>query len=247
MENSAELSLRLETQEHSDSRTSQLIREWLFRFGVEHKEDIAPRLPLWLEQLGGIDPQTLQDLFERAMRTCKFFPKIAEILEPLDSSERANYEDEWQALLDYCKQWVHPDIAFSRAPELPPEIDHAARAAGGVYFLRECSQDELGWRKKAFLEDLERQRKTEGFPQLPSELRKLIAEAGCPKLLPKPAAIAPEERPRIADRLAEAARQVIETYATPVREAPRVVDIEGRRAELRRQAELIRQKYPRGA
>ena len=61
----------------SDSRAENLIREWLFRFGINFQRDVASYLPLWLETFGGMEPKVLRSLFERAMRTCKFFPAIA--------------------------------------------------------------------------------------------------------------------------------------------------------------------------
>ena len=92
------------TQEHSGS-TDQLIREWLFRFGVEHKEDVAPRLPVWLESFSEIEAIVLEALFKRAMRTCKFFPKVSEILEPMHTAKKAALPEEasvaWQKVLSY--------------------------------------------------------------------------------------------------------------------------------------------------
>jgi len=74
-------------------------------------------------------------------------------------------------------------------PELPRDIDHAARAAGGVYYLESCSTEDLVWAKKRFIEDLARQRKTgdiAGF--LPgSELRALLS-AAAPRFQLPPAA-----------------------------------------------------------
>src|SRR5947208_13564749 len=63
-------------------RTESLIREWLFRFGIEHKEDVAARVPLWIEAFRGMDPNVLNGLFVRAFRTLKWFPKVSEILSP---------------------------------------------------------------------------------------------------------------------------------------------------------------------
>ena len=60
----------------SDSQTESLIREWLFRFGVNFQRDVAPYLPLWLETFGGMEPEVLSLLFERAMRTYTFFPRL---------------------------------------------------------------------------------------------------------------------------------------------------------------------------
>jgi hypothetical protein len=230
--------------EHSGS-TDALIKAWLFRFSIEHKEDVAPRLPLWLEAFSGMDSETLESLFKKALKTCKFFPKISEILEPLQATEQADFEDEWQSLLSFCREWVHPDIQFSRAPMLPPEIDHAARAAGGVHFLRACSSEELLWRKKAFIEDLTRTRKTGDLSPLLSggELRKLLRQAASPVALltdsiPYTPAIAAERESM------QSAEIALAKLAAPVRKIPRTVDVDGRNADLQRQKRLILQRHP---
>ena len=70
MENKPAVISPSKTPRPSDS--AALIREWLFRFGVEHKEDVAPRLPLWLEAFGSMDAKLLERLFSRALKTCKF-------------------------------------------------------------------------------------------------------------------------------------------------------------------------------
>lgn len=138
-----------------------------------------------------MSPDILRPLFEHALRTCKFWPTIAEILAPLETTEGGSLEDEWQALLDYCERWVNRDVPNMRGkPALPPDIDHAARAANGVYYLESCSTDDLVWAKKRFIEDMARQRKTgdiAGF--LPrSELRELLKNAAPRFQLPSTAA-----------------------------------------------------------
>jgi hypothetical protein len=141
MENSSAQNSLATMPPRSDSRAESLIREWLFRLGVNFQRDVAPYLPLWLETFGGMEPEVLRSLFERAMRTCTFFPTVAEILAPLEAAEEGNFEDEWQALLDYCERWVNRDVPNMRGkPELPADIDHAARAAGGVYYLESCAK-----------------------------------------------------------------------------------------------------------
>lgn len=231
-----------ETQERSDS-TDTLIKQWLFRFGVNFEKDVAPILPLWLEAFGRMDAETLERIFKRALKTCKFFPKVADILEPLQAVEQADFEDEWQSLLDYCREWVHPDICFSGAPTLPPEIDHAARAAGGVQFLRECAKEELGWRKKAFIEDLQRSRKTGDLAGLLTggELRKLLKKAA-PSVALLPAAIPYTPAIAAARASMESTGDVLTRIAAPIRETPRFVDFEGRRAELERQKKILRER-----
>jgi hypothetical protein len=124
------------TQEGSVS-TDALIREWLFRFGVEHKEDVAPKLPLWLETFGPMDAAILERLFSRALKTCRFFPKVSEILEPLTTAEAKATpeaaEEAWARVLEIRRIHWNPDILgpFNRAVAgLSERVRQAARAAG---------------------------------------------------------------------------------------------------------------------
>ena len=177
-----------ETPEHSDSRTSQLIREWLFRFGVEHKEDVAPRLPLWLEAFGGMDAETLERLFRRALRDCKFFPRVADILEPLKKTQEAHVpieaEQKWQQVLSYA-QTTSPDYP-SRPIRIKEQTQAAIRAAGGLDWIRDCPEDDLQWAKKRFVESFVSWSLLEKNQYLlpDGELKNLIARAA-QKLLPE--------------------------------------------------------------
>jgi hypothetical protein len=154
-----------QTSKQPGIESSEVVRQFLVKAAeVYGKQITAPLVSIWIEELSGYSPNVLEPVFRHALHTCKFFPTLADVLEPLRTIEQTNLEDEWQSLLDYCREWVHPDIQFSRAPQLPAEIDHAARAAGGVHFLRACSSEELGWRKKAFIEDLTRTRKSGIWP-----------------------------------------------------------------------------------
>jgi hypothetical protein len=175
---------------------------------VNAKTDVAPLLPLWLETFGAMDPHLLENLFQQAIRKYKWVPQVAEILEPIESAKEANVEEDWQALLQYVRDWVHPDIQFSRAPKLPAGLDHAARAAGGVLYLRECPHEELGWRKKLFIEDLQRTREIGKVAGIltGSELTTLLKQASIPipqLAPPKQEQIQPEiklGKPRVAPR-----------------------------------------------
>lgn len=188
-----------ETQEPSDSH--KLIREWLFRFGVEHKEDVAPRLPLWLEQFGGIEPATLRRLFERAKRTCKFFPKIAEILEPLQGAEKkaapAAAEEAWERVLDIRRVYWNPDIPgpFDRAvAKLPERIKQAARASG-VFRDHESLEALHVWAKKKFVESFVAygELQQDQFLLPDGEIKDLLAQWAETKALPAPPRPAFEE------------------------------------------------------
>jgi hypothetical protein len=145
------------TQERSAS-TDALIREWLFRFGVEHKEDIAPKVPLWLESFGAMEPAILVRLFSRALKKCRFFPKVSEILEPLTTAEAkaapAAAEEAWARVFEIRRLYWNPDIPapFNRAvASLSDRIRQAARAAG-VFQEFESVDGLHTWAKKRFVE-----------------------------------------------------------------------------------------------
>jgi hypothetical protein len=145
-----------ETQERSDS-TARLIREWLFRFGVEHKEDVAPRLPLWLEAFSGMEPGALESLFRQALRAYKYFPKISEILAPLENSPapQAEADLKWERVLDYVRVYYSADLpgGISRgAPRITERTMTAIRAAGGIAWIADCPREDLQWAKKRFIE-----------------------------------------------------------------------------------------------
>ena len=251
--------------------TDSLIREWLFRFGVEHKEDVAPRLPLWLEAFDGIDPETLESLFRRALKSCLFFPKISEILKPIQKAEqsamREAAEEAWQQVLAIRREHYNPDMpqALTRClGQLSERVRQAARAAG-VFREFESVEGLHVWAKKHFIEsfsasgELERDQ----FLLPDGHIKNLLADLGQAKALPGPShnwdecrtagesyrervatqgvpGLSPEERLRIADELAAAARKVLEQP----RERVVVVSDENRDA-LRHQAELIRARYPK--
>lgn len=185
---------RCKTQEHSAS-TDALIREWLFRFGVEHKEDVAPRLPLWLEAFGGMDAQTLESLFRKTLKTCRFFPKVAEILEHISKAEsnatNEAAEQAWQRVLEIRRVSWNPDIPgpFDRAmAALPERIRQAARASG--VFRDVASADDLHvWAKKRFLESFTAygEREQDAFLLPDGEIKNMLADFSARKALPAPA------------------------------------------------------------
>ena len=136
--------------------TDQLIREWLFRFGLNFGKDVVPLLPLWQEQLGGIEPATLHCLFECALRTCKFFPTIAEILENIKRSDAAlvdlEGEDAWQKALALAHDFGCDYSIASAKENEDPALNAGLRAAGGCRWLATCTDEQLSWAKKIFLE-----------------------------------------------------------------------------------------------
>lgn len=138
-----------------------------------------------------MDAAILERLFSQALRTCKFFPKVSEILEPVATAE-ANAAPEaaekaWVRVMEIRRVDWNPDIPgpFSRAiAGLSERVRQAARAAG-VFRDFESVEALHTWAKKRFVEsfiaygELEQDR----FLIPNGELRELLADAA-QKLLP---------------------------------------------------------------
>jgi hypothetical protein len=164
---------------------------------------------LWTEAFADIPDAVLEAAFKKTLTTCKFWPiKVADVCEHVDTAEDSQTEEEWQHVIEYARRYVYPDIGVRAPKPLPPDVDHAARAAGGLYYLESCPTPELQWAKKRFVEDLTRQRKSrEIAAYLPEStlgqmLRAhdprftLLAASTMPQL-----ARSPEEIEQIANRL----------------------------------------------
>lgn len=172
----------------------------------------------------------------------------------------------WEYVLDLRRRFWNPDMpgGFSRGmPALSPRIDRAARAAG-VFRDHESIEALHVWAKKKFVESFTRWDEAgESQNLLPDgEIKDLLEELAQTKLLPAPSLgwnegrargeayrsqlatqglpnLTPEERLRVADELAAAARKLLDQP----RETVIVVTDEGRTA-LGRQAEMLKRSFP---
>lgn len=228
-----------------------LIREWLFRFGVEHKEDVAPRLPLWLEAFGAMDATILERLFKRAFRTHKFFPKVSEILEPVENAKKkaapTAAEEAWQRVLEIRRVDWNPDIPapFHRAvATLSDRVQQAARAAG-VFRDFESVEALHTWAKKRFVESFIAygEREQDAFLLPAGEIRDFLLGIVEQKALPTPGVSFHELHKRGLEYGETLKRPAQEPPAPRASIAPRVVDYDGRKADLDRQKQTILEKY----
>jgi hypothetical protein len=175
-------------------------------------------------------------------------------------------EKAWQRVLEIRRVHWNPDIPgpFNRAiARLSERVRQAARAAG--VFRDFESVDALHtWAKKRFVESFVayREPKQDEFLLPDGEIRNLLLELAKTKMLPAPSqdwsecrargeayrsqlatqgppVLSPEERLRVADELAAAARKVLDQP----REHIIVVTDEARTA-LRRQAESLKRSFP---
>lgn len=190
------------------------------------------------------------------MLSCKYWPvKVADIREHIDRTKEAAMQEaadlEWQRVMALRRAYWNPDFpgGFTRGMPTLSERTQAACRAAGVF--REVSEpDQLHvWGKKRFIESylaweaLEQDR----FLLPDGELKNLLSGLGETKVLPSSEIDFNDLHDRglrYAEELKKRGRHPPVSQAAPVRENTRLTDSKGRAAELRRQAELIRQIYP---
>ena len=193
-----------------------------------------------------MEPATLERLFRRAIKTCHFFPKVSDVLQPIEDSPIAQAEAEakWTRVLEYIRLFWSPDLpgGVSRgAPRVTERTMTAIRAAGGFAWLNECPRDDLQWCKKRFVESYTAWatlRRDEYLLPEDSPVKALLSEAN--RALPAPrdnwselrvVGLAHAETLRASDDLPET-RAPHAIAASPER-----------RAELARQAEEMVVKF----
>jgi hypothetical protein len=231
--------------------TDSLIREFLFRFGVEYKEDVAPRLPLWRETFGGMDPVVLERLFNRALKRCRFFPKISDILEPLQKTEEVTLsqvvEDAWQRVCELPRLHWNTDIPSGlccRLALLPDRVRHAARVAG-VFRNFETEDGLHVWAKKRFIESFvdygELQR--DQFPLPDGDIKNVLVNIAQKKALPAASEDWDELRHR-GEAYTAKRKTTSETPGKFLMSTPEVSGVVDE-AEVARQRRLVLEKYPK--
>jgi hypothetical protein len=207
-----------------------------------------------------MDPAKLESLFKRAMQTCKFFPKVSEILEPIRKAEETATPqaaiEAWSRVLALRREHYNPDFPqylAVRVRALPERVQTACRASG-VFGEFDSTEGLHTWAKKAFLESFARWGEAQQNEYLlpDGDLKTMLAEFAESKSIDrKPRALLQDSRPfpstlEIAAKRIAAEKENKETVAkpfAPVCETPPVIDFESRSAELHRQAELIKAKY----
>lgn len=209
-----------------------------------------------------MEPRILESLFKRAMQTCKFFPKVSEILEPVRHAEETATpqaaNEAWEMVLTLRREHYNPDFPqhlAARLRALPERVQAACRASG---VFREFTGEEFAkgglhtWCKKAFLESFARYGETEQnqFLLPPGDIRDMLAELAESKSISrKPRALLQDSRAypskiEIAAKRKAQEKDALQVPSKPEVLPPPVIDFESRSAELQRQAQLIQEKYP---
>ncbi len=226
-------------------------------------EITAPLVGVWVEVLSAHTPEVLAPLFRKVLQTFKAeygrtFPTPADVLEPVAKAEKAATpeaaERAWKRVLDIRRLHYNPDIPGPLTRELaklPERIRQAARAAG---IFREFTESEYEsgalhtWGKKRFVESFTAYSDIEqnGFALPEGEIKSLLKDFAETKALPYAVdweALRERGEEYRASLHSEPCKSV---RALPIRE-PSVVDVEGRRKELARQAEQILTKFAKEA
>lgn len=143
------------------SSPERIIREYLVKWGEVYGREITPALvKIWEGLVAGVETTRLREACERATTDCRFFPVPADVIPAKKADETAAKiagEQAWQKLLKYIERYfLGGDIGLKPgAPTLPPDIDHAQRAAGGLQWIEGCPAEDLQWAKKRFIEAYE--------------------------------------------------------------------------------------------
>ena len=146
--------------------SEKLVRERLPRLAECIRKDgapyplTAPLVNVWVDVFvrANVSPEQAEAAFDKAEREFKFWPAPSEVLSLIEHAQktatREAAEQAWEYVLDLRRRYWNPDMpgGFSRGmPELPEQIQQAARAAG--VFRDYESQEALHvWAKKRFIE-----------------------------------------------------------------------------------------------
>ncbi len=214
------------------------------------EEDFA----IYDELLVDLAPDQLDAACRAASPKCTFLPTPAEIRAQIDGAMETATEQaaevEWGRVLDLRRLYWSPDLegGFSRGmPKLSERVQQAARASG-VFRDFESVDGLYVWAKKRFVESFVAYGELEqdGFLLPDGEIKDLLAEFSQAKALPAPQYYFEDLHLRgleYAERTKGLAPSLEPLERTPIRKTPPVIDFEGRRAVLQRQAEMIRKKY----
>jgi len=118
----------------------------------------AVYLSTWADGFADIEPERLRAAFIACLRshTFKTIPTIADVRKHLSRAEEdastLEAEKKWERVRETIQREYNPDIPHRFSARISERTMTAIRAAGGMEWIRGCSQDQLVWCKKAFIE-----------------------------------------------------------------------------------------------
>jgi hypothetical protein len=252
------------------SSIEDVVRQRVIRLAELIRKDGAPYpltptlVNVWVDVFlrAKIAPEQIEGAFDKAERQLKFWRAPAEVLGFISTAEENSAKEEaslkFQWVRDYIRLHYHPDLSVKSGPPITERVRRAIDAAGGLTHLSECVGDDLVFARKRFIESYLREGalKQDEYLLPAGEIENLFAVTarqisvtpliekgtGPKKQTTEQSTLSAKERLAVADALAAEARAVIERYKTE--RATVTVSNEDRDA-LRRQAEVIRQRYPK--
>jgi hypothetical protein len=205
-------------------------------------KDATPALfDIWDEQLRDIAPDKIAIACDRLMKTWRYpnLPQPGDVRAQLDDAAEKGFEleseREWQRLLSWVREYVFPDTGIRRGtPRLAPAVEHAAKAAGGIFFIERCAEDQLVWCRKTFFASYKNVHETGRVRSLlgRSEAKNILAQLAAGPPSPKKKQLAPVPEPSVPLPPREEVRKVLNRVA----ELPSEEDWEARKLDQKARA-----------
>jgi hypothetical protein len=140
---------------------ARLIKDWLVKFSLNCNEplgEIASRgyQHMWEEVFAHVDYSSLKTAFAKTLRTCKFFPRVADVLEHLDHAKDNEAEEgaalKWDEVRRNIRLHYHPDLGHWHGSKISDRTQQAINAAGGLPHISECEPKDLVFARQRFIE-----------------------------------------------------------------------------------------------
>jgi hypothetical protein len=165
--------------------------KWLAIFQEHFRKDISPELAeIYFRALADLTPEEWERGGCLALRTCKFFPTVAEILEgarsPAADSILLEAERAWESFLARIRDFWCDDFGLEhpryergkviQPPLLDAATDYAVRQCGGRYGIEYSKPEAFHFVRRDFLAAYSRFQQTGGLDHLPLRFADLPAE-----------------------------------------------------------------------
>lgn len=192
----------------SPNRQSEILHdtidEFLARFSASYSHVVSKsKYAIWYEAFADLEPRVVATACREVERTfiptaaCPF-PTPAHVRGFIQNAKALvtehTGETAWHETLAAIAKQYHPDIGW-RGPRLTERIDHAIRAANGVHYVSQCSEEDLIWAKKRFIECYQRDEVLPDAQHLiAAPVLKILREFVAPKALPPSEPYIPERQ-----------------------------------------------------
>lgn len=167
-----------------------MLNEWLTTFGEAFGVQVSTaRRKIYFHALqGDMTVDELNVACERALKSCRFFPSVAEILCQKVSEEKDGNQLEaeraWDQLQGHIARWGSDGVPLYsggkviKRPPLDPATEWATRQCGGIQQVAHLSSTSFPFARRDFISFYQRFKQTDG-------LQLTVGKAEATKLLQK--------------------------------------------------------------